>query len=125
MVLLLLIPCKVCFPLDVGFQCLSLFCCSLRCVFSSFEIILKSLSIAFHLAFYFSHFNLKLIIVIDSFKLKIVQMFQRLHQVFREYILVLDLMPLLRPLGQTVILSMLHRTQLIMLVFSSAAKNSS
>ena len=115
----------MCFPLDVGFQCLSLCCCSIRCVFSSFEIIFKSLSIAFHLAFYFSHFNLKFIIVIYSFKLKIVELFQRLRQVFREYILVLDLMPLLRPLGQTVLLSVLHRTQVIMLVFSSAAKDSS
>ena len=115
----------MCFPLDLGFQCLSLFCCPLRCVFSSFEIILKSLSIAFHLAFYFSHFNLNLIIVIDSFKLKIVELFKRLQQVFREYILVLDLMHLLRPLGQTVLLSVLHRTQVIMLVFSSAATDSS
>ena len=41
MFLLLLICCLVCFSLAVGFPCLSLFCCALLCVFSSFVIILK------------------------------------------------------------------------------------
>ena len=40
-VLLLLIRCLVCFPLVVGFLCLSLFCCAQPCVFSSFAIIVK------------------------------------------------------------------------------------
>ena len=31
----------MCFPLVVGVLCLSLFCCALLCVFSSFAIILK------------------------------------------------------------------------------------
>ena len=39
-VLLLLIGCFVCFPLVVGILCLSLFCCALLCVLSSFAIIL-------------------------------------------------------------------------------------
>ena len=41
MVLLLLVRCLVCFPLVVGVLCLSLFCCALRCVSSSFAIIFK------------------------------------------------------------------------------------
>ena len=41
-VLLLLIRCLVCFPLVVGVLCLSLFCCALLYVLSSFAIILKS-----------------------------------------------------------------------------------
>ena len=40
-VLLLLIHCLVCCPLVVGVLCLSLFCCALICIFSSFAIILK------------------------------------------------------------------------------------
>ena len=40
-VLLVLICCLVCFPLVVGVLCLSLFCCALHCVLSSFAIILK------------------------------------------------------------------------------------
>ena len=40
-VLLLLISCLVCFPLVVVVLCLSLFCCSLLCVHSSYAIILK------------------------------------------------------------------------------------
>ena len=40
-VLLLLIYCLMCFPLVVGVLCLSLFCCALLWVFSSFAIILK------------------------------------------------------------------------------------
>ena len=40
-VFLLLICCLVCFPLVVEVLCLSLFCCTLLCVFSSFVIILK------------------------------------------------------------------------------------
>ena len=40
-VLLLLICFLVCFPLVVGVLCLSLFCCALLHVFSSFAIILK------------------------------------------------------------------------------------
>ena len=39
--MLLLICCLVCFPLVVGVLCLSLFCCALLCVLSSFAIILK------------------------------------------------------------------------------------
>ena len=39
--LLLLICCLVCFPLVVGFLCLSLFCCALLCVLSGFAIILN------------------------------------------------------------------------------------
>ena len=38
---LLLLICLVCFPLSVGVPCLSLFCCALLCVLSSFAIILK------------------------------------------------------------------------------------
>ena len=38
---LLLIRCLVCFSLFVGVLCLSLFCCELLCVLSSFVIILK------------------------------------------------------------------------------------
>ena len=38
---LLLICCLVCFPLVVGVLCLSLFCCALLCVLSTFAIILK------------------------------------------------------------------------------------
>ena len=38
---MLLICCLVCFRLVVGVLCLSLFCCALVCVFSSFAIILK------------------------------------------------------------------------------------
>ena len=40
-ILLLLIRFLVCFPLVVGVPCLTLFCCALICVFSSFAIILK------------------------------------------------------------------------------------
>ena len=40
-VLLLLICCLVCFPLVAEVLCLSLFCCALPCVLSSFAIILK------------------------------------------------------------------------------------
>ena len=40
-VLLLLIRCLVCFPLVIRVLCLSLFCCALLCVLSSFAIILK------------------------------------------------------------------------------------
>ena len=40
-VLWLLIRCLVCFPLVVGVLCLSLFCCALLCVFSSFANIMK------------------------------------------------------------------------------------
>ena len=39
--MLLLICCLVCFRFNVGILCLSLFCCVLLCVFSSFVIILK------------------------------------------------------------------------------------
>ena len=41
MVMLLLVCCLVPFPLVVGALCLSLFCCALLCVLSSFSIILK------------------------------------------------------------------------------------
>ena len=37
--MLLLICCLVCFPLVVGVLCLSLFCCALLCVRSSFAIL--------------------------------------------------------------------------------------
>ena len=37
----LLIRCLMCFPLVVGFLCLSLFCCALLCVLSSFAIHLE------------------------------------------------------------------------------------
>ena len=47
-VLLLLICCLMCFPLGVGVLCLSLFCCALLCVLSSFEIILKSWLLCFY-----------------------------------------------------------------------------
>ena len=40
-VLLMLNRCLVCFPLIVGVLCLSLFCCVLLCVLSSFAIILE------------------------------------------------------------------------------------
>ena len=40
-VLWLLIGCLVCFPLVVGVLCLSLFCCALLCVLSSFANIMK------------------------------------------------------------------------------------
>ena len=40
-VLLMLICYLVCFPLDVGVLCLSLFCCALLCVLSSFAIIVS------------------------------------------------------------------------------------
>ena len=40
-VLLLLICCLVCFQFVEGVLCLSLFCCALLCVLSSFAIILK------------------------------------------------------------------------------------
>ena len=40
-VLLLLIYCLMYFPLAVEALCLSLFCCALLCVLSSFAIILK------------------------------------------------------------------------------------
>ena len=39
--LLLLVGCLVCFPLVVGVLYLSLLCCALPCVLSSFAIILK------------------------------------------------------------------------------------
>ena len=39
--LLLLMYCLMYFPLFVGVLCLSLFCCALLCVHSSFAIILK------------------------------------------------------------------------------------
>ena len=39
--MLLLIHCSVRFPLVFGVLCLSLFCCALPCVLSSFAIILK------------------------------------------------------------------------------------
>ena len=39
--MLLLICCLVLFPLVVGVLCLSLFCCALLCVLSSFAIILE------------------------------------------------------------------------------------
>ena len=41
-VLLLLIRCLVCFPLVVGVLCLSLFCCTLLCVFVSFLVLQSS-----------------------------------------------------------------------------------
>ena len=41
MVLLLLMCCLVCFPLIVGDLCLSLLCCALLCILSSFAVILK------------------------------------------------------------------------------------
>ena len=40
-ILLLLIRCFVCFPLVMGVLCLSLFCCALLCVLSSFANVLK------------------------------------------------------------------------------------
>ena len=39
--MLLLIFCLACFPLVLGVLCLSLVCCALLCVLSSFAIILK------------------------------------------------------------------------------------
>ena len=39
--MLLLVCCLVPFPLVEGVLCLSLFCCALLCVLSSFSIILK------------------------------------------------------------------------------------
>ena len=41
LLLLLMIYCLMYFPLFVGVLCLSLFCCALLCVHSSFAIILK------------------------------------------------------------------------------------
>ena len=51
-VLLLLFCCLVCFPLVVGFLCLSLFCCALHCVLSSFAIISKRKRESWLLCFY-------------------------------------------------------------------------
>ena len=51
-VLLLLICCKVCFPLVVGILCLSIFCCALLCVLSIFAIIIKIEKESWPLCFY-------------------------------------------------------------------------